>query len=59
MATAADTLILFLRNGVNPTFCGKHSFQSHALNHHTLGLDTWKTQEQSTGDMVVVEEGAS
>lgn len=59
MATAADTLISFLRNGIDPTFCGKRSFQSRALNHHSLGLDTWKTQEQKTGHLVVVEEGGS
>lgn len=44
---------------MKPTFCGKHSFQSHVLNHHILGLDTWKTQEQSTGYMAVVEKEES
>lgn len=54
-----QTLISFFRNEIHPTFCGKHSSQSHALNHHTLGLDTWKTQEQSTGLVVVVGGGGS
>lgn len=33
--------------GHRPTFCGRHSFQSRALSHRSLGLDTWETQSRA------------